>query len=203
MGQDKAFLVVNGVRLIDRVAETLGEVCDEILVVANDTARYVGSMWRVTPDAFPDTGALGGLYSGLVAARYAHVVAVACDMPFLNPALLRYLARVVRGWDAVIPRSGDSPGDALRPVQHGPRAKDVNLQPLHAVYHRRVASAIRGRIAANDLRLISFFPYIHARYVEPSEVRRFDPQGLSFFNANTPLEWQAVLERLDDRVCLA
>jgi molybdopterin-guanine dinucleotide biosynthesis protein A len=194
MGQDKAFLEVNGVRLIDRVAATLGEVCDELIVVANDSARYASSRWRVIPDAFPETGSLGGLYSGLVAARYAHVLAVACDMPFLNPDLLRYLARVVRGWDAAIPRS--TRGDASRITHHASRAKDLDLQPLHAAYHRRVAAAIRDCIAANDLRMISFLPHIRVRYVEPSEISAFDPQSLSFFNANTPEEWQAALERL-------
>ncbi|MCW5851523.1 MAG: molybdenum cofactor guanylyltransferase [Anaerolineae bacterium] len=198
MGQDKAFLALGGQRLIDRVAQTLGQVCDDLIVVANDVERYRGSAWRVVPDAFPGAGSLGGLYTGLQAARYPYVVTVACDMPFLNVDLLRYLADAAQGWDASIPRA---PIEGMtgrgRRRDGSPTAKDVDLQPLHAVYHRRVARPIRARIAAGDLRMIGFLSSVRVRYVSAEDVRRLDPQGVSFLNANTPEEWQAVLERLD------
>ncbi len=198
MGQDKAFLELGGRRLIDRVADALGQVCDDLVVVANDVERYRGQGWRVFPDAFPGAGSLGGLYTGLQAAHHPYVVTVACDMPFLNVALLRYLADAAQGWDAAIPRAHIAGMTGRGSRRDGsPTAKDVDLQPLHAVYHRRVARHIRARIAAGDLRMIGFLPAIRARYVSAEEVRRLDPQGLSFFNANTPEEWQAVVERLN------
>lgn len=197
MGQDKALLELGGQRLIDRVAEALGQVCDDLIVVANDVERYRGSGWRVVPDAFPGAGSLGGLYTGLQAAHYPYVVTVACDMPFLKVDLLRYLADAAQGWDAAIPRA---PVEGMtgrgRRRDGPPTAKDVDLQPLHAVYHRRVARHIRARIAAGDLRVIGFLPAIRVRYVNAQDVQRLDPEGLSFLNANTPEEWQAVLERL-------
>ena len=196
MGQDKAFLELGGRRLLDHVAEALGQVCDDLVVVANDVERYRGPGWRVAPDAFPGAGSLGGLYTGLQAARHPYVVTVACDMPFLNVALLRYLAEAAQGWDAAIPRAHIEGMTGRGSRRDGsPTAKDVDLQPLHAVYHRRVARPIRDRIAAGDLRMIGFLPAIRARYVSAEEVQRLDPQGLSFFNANTPEEWQAVVER--------
>ena len=197
MGQDKAFLEVGGRRLIDHVADALTQVSDDLIIVANEPDRYHDPRWRVVPDAFPDTGSLGGLYTGLVAARHAYAVAVACDMPFLNVSLLRYLISQARSWDAAVPHVS-GPSFLHRPdrVERRPTAKDVDLQPLHAVYHRRAAAAIRRQIAAGDLRLIGFFPHIRVHYVSADVIARFDPQGLSFFNANTPEEWQLVVERL-------
>lgn len=197
MGQDKAFLELGGQRLIDRVADTLMRVCDDLVVVANDLDRYNSPRWRVVPDAFPDTGSLGGLYTGLTAARHRYVVAVACDMPFLNIKVLRYLGRAALGWDAAVPRLSTPHIIPHANTAERPTAKDVNLQPLHAVYHRRVAHAIRRQIAAGDLRMIGFFPQVRVRYVDSHELQSLDPLGLSSFNANTPDEWQAALERVN------
>ncbi|MFN8470610.1 MAG: molybdenum cofactor guanylyltransferase [Anaerolineae bacterium] len=199
MGRDKALLELDGERLLDRVANTLSRVSDDVIVVAGDATRYSGGAWRVIADAFPGAGALGGLYSGLQAARHPYVLAVACDMPFLNEPLLRYLARAARGWDAAVPQVSDTPlgGDIALAPRH--TAKDRDLQPLHAVYNRRVARVVLERIAAGDLRMISFFPNIRVRYVSAAEVERYDPDRLSFFNANTPEEWSAAQERLHVR----
>lgn len=198
MGRDKALLTVGGQRLLDLVAATLGQVADDLIVVASQVEAYQGRGWRVVSDAFPGAGSLGGLYSGLRAAHFPYAITVAVDMPFLNPAVLRYLARVARGWDAVIPRINPErltghPGRN----RHMNTARDADLQPLHAVYHRRVADTIRRCIQDNDLRMISFLPLVRVRLVTYEEVARFDPEGLSFFNANTPEEWQAARERLD------
>lgn len=200
MGRDKALLEVGGQRLIDRVVERLREVTDDIIVVANEPERYIGPHRRVIPDAFPNSGSLGGLYSGLVAARHAYVVAVACDMPFLNPALLRFLARAARGWDAALPQVSEgrlTDGGNHAIADRKVTAKNVDLQPLHAVYHRRVGRAILDRLQAGDMRMIGFLPHLRVRYVTAEEIARYDPLHLSFFNANTPEEWAAALERLD------
>lgn len=199
MGQDKALLALSGQRLIDRVADLLGGVADDLLVVGSDVERYRSAHWRVVPDAFPGAGSLGGLYSGLQAARYPYAVAVAVDMPFLNPDLLSYLIRVGRDWDATVPRVNPFRLSA-QPGRdgHAPTARDADLQPLHAVYHRRIAAAIRTCIRQGDLRMISFLPLVRVRLVTGEETARYDPEGLSFFNANTPDDWRAVQERLND-----
>ena len=199
MGRDKALLELNGERLLDRVANTLSAMSDDVVVVAGDPERYGGGPWRVVGDAFPGAGALGGLYSGLQAARHPYVVAVACDMPFLNVPLLGYLARAARGWDAAVPRVSDTALGADAELMPRQTAKDRDLQPLHAVYNRRVAKAILERITAGDLRMIGFFPTIRVRYIGAAQVERYDKEHLSFFNANTPEEWSAVQERLNAR----
>ena len=199
MGRDKALLELDGERLLDRVANTLSAISDDIIVVAGEPDRYTDGRWRVIGDAFPGAGAVGGLYSGLQAARHPYVVAVACDMPFLNLRLLRYLARAARGWDAAVPQVSDTTLGADAELMPRHTAKDRDLQPLHAVYNRRVARAILSRITAGDLRMIGFFPYIKVRYVDVAEIERYDKEHLSFFNANTPEEWSAVQERLHAR----
>ena len=124
---------------------------------------------------------------------------VACDMPFLNEALLRYLIALIPQFDVVIPRAfsasvktprsarGDEAREGIIPPQrHQLFAKEIDLHPLHAVYSKRCLPAIEERLHADDLRAISFHDAVRVRVVEPAEVERFDPKHLSFINVNTP-----------------
>src|SRR5213076_662339 len=105
MGANKALLRLDsaGPRIIERVlaaAQPLGPA----LLVTNTPADYAFLGLPMVPDARPGTGALGGLYSGLAAATAPYNLVVACDMPFLQPALLAYLAAQPRDYDVLIPR---------------------------------------------------------------------------------------------------
>jgi molybdopterin-guanine dinucleotide biosynthesis protein A len=66
---------------------------DDLFIGTNAAKKYQGFGLRVVTDVYPDKAALGGIYSAIHAARHSHVLVVACDMPFLNIELLRYLGR--------------------------------------------------------------------------------------------------------------
>lgn len=192
MGRDKAWIEFEGRALIERVIAALTPVCQEIVVVANDRAAYEKLGVKLVGDVLPGKGALGGIYSGLSAAQCDYALAVACDLPFLNAALLRYLLRLAPAYDVVIPRV---PAANPAPRAQGqaapgelPSAKDANLHPLHAVYSKRCLAPMLARLRADELRLISFHADVHVRVVTETEIARYDPQFLSFLNTNTPEE---------------
>ncbi len=196
MGQNKAWVELEGKPLILRVIEALRRVCDEIIVVVNDTSGYEQLGVQLTGDVFPNTGSLGGIYSGLHAAKNEYAIAVACDMPFLNPALLTYLLKLAPGFDVVIPSVPDEgkakpkqdKEDARQRAPLPKTAKDFHLHPLHAVYAKTCLSAMEQAIRREDLRMISFHNAVRVRIVEASELDSLDPQRRSFWNVNTPDE---------------
>jgi molybdopterin-guanine dinucleotide biosynthesis protein A len=167
MGTNKALLAVDGLRLIDRAAAALGRCFPEVLIVANDPAPYAGMGLPVVADLVPGKGSLGGLYTAVTAAAHPYAFCLACDMPFANPALIRYLAGLAPGHDAVVPRTDDG------------------LQPLHAVYGKGCLPAMRRLIEVNRLKIDGLFPQVRVRYPEEGEMRPFDPDLLSFWNLNT------------------
>jgi len=114
MGRDKAFIEFEGAPLIARVIERVKPVCSEVIIVANDVDAYAHFGVRVVGDAYPGKGSLGGTFSGLQVAREDYALAVACDMPFLNAALLRYLISLAPQFDVVIPRAQDPSGKVPR-----------------------------------------------------------------------------------------
>jgi len=104
MGRDKALLAVGGQPLLQRVVEALREVTDELLLVGVGAERYAWLGGRAVDDLVPGGGPFAGVYTALSVARHSHCLVVACDMPFLNTDLLRYMRQQAMGWDAVVPR---------------------------------------------------------------------------------------------------
>lgn len=168
LGMDKSFVNVNGQSLIEQIVAKLVRLSDDVIIVANSPEKYDHLEVRVVGDIYPGKGALGGIYSGLRAAANTHSLVVACDMPFLDLNLLRYMILLARGHDVVIPRVGGLP------------------EPLHAIYSKSCLEPIDRLLARGGLKIIDFFPEVRVRYVEEDEVDIFDPQHLSFFNVNVP-----------------
>jgi len=173
MGHDKAFLELGGRPLIQIVIERMAQVCAEVLVVAGAPRLYAGLGIPVVEDRFQGVGVLGGLHAGLEAAAHELTLAVGCDMPFLNPDLLRAFAGWAEGFDVAVLRQGEE------------------VEPLHAAYRRSCLPAVETAIHAQQRRVISFFPMVRVRYVAPADVTPLDPDLRSFRNINTPEEWQA------------
>ena len=187
MGRDKAFLDFDGAMLIERVIERVQSVCAETIIVANDLETYARFGLPVVRDVYPGKGSLGGIFSGLQAASAEFALAVACDLPFLNDALLRYLIALAPLADVVIPRSHAPTGKAKDATRYEQLAvKESGLQAMHAIYSKGCLEPMRARLLADDLRIINFFDEVRVRVVEPHEVARFDPQMLSFINLNRP-----------------
>jgi len=183
LGQDKCMLPVEGQPLLARTLALLASLAGDLLVVSNDPYRAadLGRPVRLVPDQQPGVGALMGLYSGLKAARHDRAVAVACDMPFLNLPLLRYMISLAAGYDVVLPRLGDL------------------AEPLHAVYGKGCLGPMERHLALGRRRIVAFFDEVRVCYVEQAEIDRFDPRHLSFLNVNTPQDWRRVQSVLEER----
>lgn len=139
------------------------------LLVANDPGA---AGWRpelrVVADIRPGLGALGGIYTAVVAAP-APAVCVAWDMPFVSAPLLRALADGLGRHDAMLPESV------------GPRG----LEPLCAAYGPACRAAIEAALDAGDRRAVGFHPRISLGILLLSDVRRFGDPAQLFFNVNT------------------
>jgi molybdopterin-guanine dinucleotide biosynthesis protein A len=167
LGRDKALLEVDGQFLIERILRKLSQISEEILIVANELDRYEQFEGIVIGDVYPGKGALGGIFSGLRRASNHHSLVVACDMPFLNVSLLRYMQGLAAGYDVVIPRI------------------EGLTEALHAIYSKNCLPFIERQLQSGDLRIVHFFPHVRVRYVDREEMETFDPEHLSFFNINS------------------
>ena len=184
MGEDKALKPFLGRPLIHRLVDRLSPIADEVIVTTNRPADYAFLNLRLFPDLKPDRGALGGLYTGIASASHPVVAVVACDMPFANAKLIEGMSRLLvkKEADVVIARA------APRAERVGKSAE--GYEPLHAVYRRETClPAIESAIAADLWKVIAWFPQVRVLELSAEEVKSFDPQGLAFWNVNTPEEF--------------
>ena len=168
MGTDKSFVPFLGRPMIEVVRERVEGLGDELILITNTPEPYATLGLPMFGDDYPDTGPLGGIYTAIRHARNPHVLIVACDMPWLNRPLLEYLAGLRETADIVVPRWDKFP------------------EPLHAVYSQACLEPIREKLAAGMLKITAFYGRVSVRFVDRPEIERFDPQGQSFVNVNTP-----------------
>jgi molybdopterin-guanine dinucleotide biosynthesis protein A len=174
MGEDKALKPFLGRPLIQRVVDRLSPIAEEVIVTTNRPADYVFLNLRLVSDLKPDRGALGGLYTAVASASQPVAAVVACDMPFASLRLIEGMSRLLveKEADVVIAKS------------------DEGYEPLHAVYRRDTClPAIESAIAADLWKVIAWFPQVRVVELSAEEVKSFDPQGLAFWNVNTPEEF--------------
>jgi len=179
LGQEKALIDTGGQLLIERVVHRLGRVVDRIVLVTNDPERYAFLGLPMVGDIYPGVGTLGGLHAGLAAIEAPYGLAVGCDMPFLNPALLHYMISLRVGCDAVMPRVGRY------------------REPLHALYARTCAARFAQAIEAGQRRIMHALNGMRVCYVERDAIVGYDPQLRSFLNVNEPedlVQMQALID---------
>jgi molybdenum cofactor guanylyltransferase len=177
-GQDKRRLRLwgaEGPTLLEHTIATLAALCDEVIVVLNDPEAWPGLPARLVGDRYAGGGALGGIASGLEAAREPFALVVACDMPLLSPSLLAAMLALPRDYDALIPRA----------VSPGATRNRLNLEPLHAIYAQSCLDPIQAALAAGQRQITSFLPGVRVSYLDNAMVRRYDPEGRSFLNINS------------------
>jgi molybdenum cofactor guanylyltransferase len=184
MGENKALKPFLGRPLIQRVIERLAPVADELIITTNqlEALKFLGL--PLFPDIKPGRGPLGGLYTALVSARHSVVAVVACDMPFSSAPLLVAAAGLLaqEKADVVIAETVEG------------------FEPLHAVYRRETCvPAIEAAIASDQWRMVSWFPQVKVRILTSDEIRRYDPDGLAFWNVNTPQEFAEAEQRSSGR----
>jgi molybdopterin-guanine dinucleotide biosynthesis protein A len=180
MGEDKALKTFLGRPLIQRVVERLSPIGDEVIVTTNRPEAYTFLNLPLFPDLKPGRGALGGLYTAIASATHPFVAVVACDMPFASASLVEAASQLLLAEEAdvVIPRS------------------DEGYEPFHAVYRRATClPAIESAIAADQWRMVAWFPQVNVYTLTSDEVKRYDLLGLAFWNVNTPEEF-AEAERI-------
>lgn len=174
MGEDKALKHFLGRPLIQRVAERLSPIADELIVTTNRPEEYAFLGLPLFPDLQPGRGALGGLFTALSSARHPNVAVAACDMPFASAELFSTAVDILsrEEVDVVIAKTSEG------------------FEPLHAVYRRASClPAVSSALQSGQMRVISWFSAVKVRTLTPEEIRRCDPDGLAFWNLNTPEEF--------------
>jgi len=162
--------------MIETVLETVAGLGDETLLITNKPDDYKHLNLPMVGDLFPDHGPLGGIYTAVHAATHPHALVVACDMPWLNRPLLEYMISLCHKADVIVPRWEKFP------------------EPLHAIYSKVCLDPIEEKLKEKRLKITGFFGQVAVQFVERAEIEKFDEDGRSFANINSPEDLEEALD---------
>ena len=173
-GAPKALATVGGRRIVERVRDALAAVAGEVGMIANEPALFDGLGVASRADEVAGVGPLAGIVTALrwAAERgYPGALCVACDMPFVSPALLRRIADE-RGAEFALPESRGRRG----------------VEPLCAWYGAACLPAAGRMIAEGEWALHALLERVPARRIPFQEIERFGDPDILFLNVNTPAD---------------
>ena len=171
MGRDKAFIPVEGLPLVERVIKLFTAHFAKVLVIGGEAERFQDYHLPHYPDIYLGC-ALGGLYTGLYWAETSHIFVSACDIPYPSEAVMRYLASLRHGCDAVIAES------------------TIGLEPLFAVYSKSCLETMRLQLEDGNPCILDLFPKIATRTVTTAELSSIEGSTTGFYNLNAPEDLQ-------------
>jgi len=180
MGRPKALLPFDNDPLIVHIVRALKSMFAEAVVVAAPEQELPPLPALLVRDEVAYQGPVGGIYYGLKAAQGEFCFVTSCDVAFTNLSLISYLISQISNYDVVVPHWQE------------------RFQPLHAVYRRSVLPLLKEQLERGELRPIFLYDKVRTRKVHEDEIRRLDPEGLSFLNMNTPADYEQALKRWEE-----
>lgn len=178
MGQDKGLMILEDEPLIVQVLENASELADEIILVLRSKEQRMAyecilekqsfqEKVRICTDAVEDQGPLMGICAGLKCISTDHALVIPCDSPFIPQSFIRNIFNYYNIiYDAVVPEWPDG-----------------KLEPLHAIYNKRITGQIGDILKDGKRDVQSLLLEIDVRYVP---VYSLDETAQSFLNLNYP-----------------
>ena len=178
-GENKALSIFRGERLIERLIRSVREITDELLIVTNTPDDFAFLDLPMVGDLIPDCGSLGGIYTGLKTMQTRYGLCIACDMPFVQPAFIRYMVEFTNdSYDVIVPRS------------------DHAFDLMCAVYGTACVTPIEEKLSSGDLKITRFYDQVRVKTITAEDTDLFTPRML--FNVNTQTDYEAALRLLED-----
>jgi molybdenum cofactor guanylyltransferase len=181
MGRPKALLLFDNEPLIVHIVRTLNRMFSKTVVVTAPEQELPPLPATLVRDEISYQGPVGGIYYGLRAAGGPFSFVTSCDVAFLNTALISHLVSQIAEYDVVVPYWHE------------------RFQPVHTVYRTSVLPLLKEQLDRSELRPVYLFDKVRTCKVSESEIRRFDPEGLSFLNMNTPEDYTEALKQWEKR----
>ena len=167
MGQDKGSLPIGDESMLDRIVRIVRAITDDVIVVARRDQRVPADV-RLVHDPVEDLGPLAGIAAGLAASTSDLNVVVACDMPLINPQVLKRLASLIDDHDACV------------------AVADGHASALCGIYRSRIAPDAQALLDSGERRVMRLLDQIQTERVDAEMFRDIDPRLETFISVDTP-----------------
>jgi len=169
-GSNKALACLNDKPVIQHVADIITSLFSSCLVVTNTPEEYEFLELPMTGDIFQDAGPLAGIHAALSNIDESQAFVTGCDMPFIEPTLIRFLCSLDRAeeYDCVVPWLTTGP------------------EPLCALYHRSSLSIFEDNLRHGLWKITENLAALKVRQAAEAEILGVVANLRSFHNINRP-----------------
>jgi molybdopterin-guanine dinucleotide biosynthesis protein A len=169
LGGNKGTELIDGVPVIERVIKVLKPITNRIILVTggDDITYSTVKGVEIVADNYRVKSPLTGIYTGLCCSHSKANIVVTCDMPFLNPALLEHMVKILPSFEAIVPRW-----------------PNLQKEPLHAVYSLACMPTMKKHLDTNRYSIIRVLKEMHVLHLNKRGFAELDPEFLSFMNLN-------------------
>ncbi|PKN50413.1 MAG: molybdenum cofactor guanylyltransferase [Deltaproteobacteria bacterium HGW-Deltaproteobacteria-16] len=165
-GSNKALALHQGDALIQTIARRLAALFPETLLITNTPEEYGFLGWPMAKDLYPDCGPLAGIHAALRTVSQPRIFVCGCDMPLVNPDLIRFFCELEGDHDIVLPWLDEGP------------------EPLYAVYSKKALPIIEEQLSKNQYKIGMVFEKLRIRKVTAEEILQIVPDLTTFQNIN-------------------
>jgi molybdopterin-guanine dinucleotide biosynthesis protein A len=173
--QPKAKTKIGGSTIISRIAGTINDIFNEIIIVTNVPAEFKEfNHFIIISDLFQNAGPLGGLHAAIKTASKEAVFVFAGDMPFLQKQLIINQINTFseEKCDALVPQVNDF------------------IEPLHSIYNNAILNKLEKYLNESGNYAVSeFLKTIDVKYMK---LQDSDIMIRSFININSPSDLTAI-----------
>ena len=162
--------------MLDRIARIVRAVAVHVIVVARRD-QQVPSDVTLVYDAVEDLGPLAGISAGLAASHSDLNVVVACDMPLINPQVLRRLVSLIDDHDACV------------------AVADGHASALCGIYRSRIAPDAQALLNSGERRVMRLLEQVQTKRVDAALFHDIDPRLESFISVDTPEKYADAVAR--------
>ena len=176
MGQDKGSLPFGDETMLARIVRIARATADSVIVVARRNQPVPADVTLVY-DAVEDLGPLAGISAGLSASNTDLNIVIACDMPLINPHVLRRLASLIDENDACV------------------AVADGHPSALCGIYRSRIAPVAQALLDSGERRVMRLLDQVQTKRVDAALFRDIDPHLVTFISVDTPEKYAVAIAR--------
>lgn len=173
-GITKANMPLGGVSIISRIAGTLKDIFEEIIIVTNTPEEFSDfRKFKIVSDEYKKTGPLGGIHAAMNASSNPAIFVFAGDMPFISKELIISQIEYYRKLhcDVLIPKL------------------DKYDEPLHAIYNLTTFIKLDyWLLTMSNYKIKDFLAKVDVEYLHLEETQDYRK---IFTNINTPSDLSA------------
>lgn len=147
MGEDKGLAIYLGKPMVQYAIDACRELTSEIIISTANT-EYSRFGYELLADNFPDCGPIGGVEAGLSAAKTPGILVCPCDMPGINPEIIKRILWNSEGKSAVVAASGQG-----------------KIFPVLGWYSKTALPVIQKQIEKGDYKMLFFLKKLDAETV--------------------------------------